>query len=55
MSVVKRFFWTVAAGCDEVAVVERLKQERMYGLSAETEKSARCRKTGKMVVRGCST
>lgn len=43
---------TCSGGCDEVAVVERLKQERMYGLSAGTEKSGRC---GKMVVKGGST
>ena len=30
-------------GHKQVAVVERLKQERMYGLSAGTQTSGRCR------------
>ena len=38
--------------CREVAVVDRLKQESMYGLSAK--KSGRCREVdvGKVAIRG---
>ena len=39
-------------GQKKVAVVERLKQEVMYGLSARTKKSGRCRE---VAVSGGST
>ena len=38
--------------CREVAVVERIKQELMYGLSAGTKKCGRC---GEVAVSGGST
>ena len=49
MAVVERLFWQLGTHfsgrcrCREVAVVERFKQEVMYGLSAGTKKSGRCR------------
>ena len=54
----KKLYWPLSRGyflwqlgthfsgrcrCREVAVVERFKQEVMYGLSAGTKKSGRCR------------
>ena len=49
LAVVERLFWQLGTHfsgrcrCREVAVVERFKQEVMYGLSAGTKKSGRCR------------
>ena len=49
LAVVQRLFWQLGTHfsgrcrCREVAVVERFKQELMYGLSAKTEKSGRYR------------
>ena len=49
VAVVERLFWQLGTHfsgrcrCREVAVVERFKQEVMYGLSAGTKKSGRCR------------
>ena len=43
--------FSVRCRCREVAVVERFKQELMYGLSAGTKKSGRCRE---VAVRGGS-
>ena len=48
-AVVERLFWQLGTHCSgrcrcrEVAVVERFKQELMYGLSAGTKKCGRCR------------
>ena len=48
-AVVERLFWQLGTRfsgrcrCREVAVVERFKQELMYGLSAGTKKSGRYR------------
>ena len=48
LAVIERLFWqskTHFSGrcrCREVAVVERFKQEVMYGLSAGTKKCGRC-------------
>ena len=49
LAVVERLFWQLETHfsgrcrCREVAVVERFKQELMYGLSAGTKKCGRCR------------
>ena len=49
LAVVERLFWQLGTHfsgrclCKEVAVVERFKQELMYGLSAGTKKSGRYR------------
>ena len=49
LAVVERLFWQLGTRfsgrccCREVAVVERFKQELMYGLSAGTKKSGRHR------------
>ena len=49
LAVVERLFWQLGAHfsgrcrCREVAVVERFKQELMYGLSAGTKRSGRYR------------
>ena len=49
LAVVGRLFWQLGTHlsgrcrCREVAVVERFKQELMYGLSAGTKQSGRCR------------
>ena len=49
LAVVGRLFWQLGTRfrgrcrCREVAFVERFKQELMYGLSAGTKKSGRCR------------
>ena len=49
LAVVERLFWQLGTHfsgrcrCREVAVVERFKQELMYGLSAGRKKSGRCR------------
>ena len=58
MAVVERLFWQLGTHfsgrcrCRKVAVVERFKQEVMYGLSAGTKKSGRCRE---VAVSGGST
>ena len=58
VAVVERLFWQLGTHfsgrcrCREVAVVERFKQEVMYGLSAGTKKSSRC---GEVAVSGGST
>ena len=58
LAVVERLFWQLGTRfgghcrCTEVAVVERFKQELMYGLSAGTKKSGRC---GEVAVSGGST
>ena len=49
LAVVERLFWQLGTHfsgrchCREAAVVERFKQELMYGLSAGTKKCGRCR------------
>ena len=49
LAVVERLFWQLGTHfsgrcrCREVAVVERFKQELMYGLSAGIKKCGRCR------------
>ena len=49
LAVVERLFWQLGTSfsgrcrCREVAVVERFKQELMYGLSAGTKKNGRYR------------
>ena len=49
LAVVERLFWQLGTHfsgrcrCREVAIVERFKQELMYGLSAGTKKSGRYR------------
>ena len=49
LAVVERLFWQLGTHfsgrcrCREVAVVERFKQELMYGLSAGTKKCDHCR------------
>ena len=58
LAVVERLFWQLGTHfggrcrCREVAVVERFKQELMYGLSAGTKKCGRC---GEVAVSGGST
>ena len=58
LAVVERLFWQLGTHfsgrcrCREVAVVERFKQELMYGLSAGTKKCGRCRE---VAVSGGST
>ena len=58
MAVVERLFCQLRTRfrgrcrCREVTLVELLKQEVMYGLSAGTKKSGRC---GEVAVRGGST
>ena len=54
LAVVERLFWQLGTHfsgrcrCREVAVVERFKQELMYGLSAGTKKCGRCREVAVM-------
>ena len=49
LAVVERLFWQLGTHfsgrfrCREVAVIERFKEEVMYGLSAGTKKCGRCR------------
>ncbi len=52
LAVVERLVWQLGRTLVAVAVVERFKQEVMYGLSAGTKKSGRCRE---VAVNGGST